>query len=298
MRGLLLTWLAQIRQSTLDPRSSGRFPDDAEHAVFLSPHHDDTCFSLGALTHRLQAGILLNVFSRSGHVARRDLAPKELTSLFANSWPDAETLGRSPRDEAAEAWVNWVTQLRKDEDHAFAQTCGLRRVQLDLPEAPLRAQDPFKGHTTAKDARDVEMALMAALNDLAPKDNGTRPWLFCPAGIGGHVDHLLVRNAVLQKIVDLRRLYRIAFYEDLHYASDRRKRWRGLADFRDAAKGLRLARVKLPIGDRAEEKLRLVQLYASQLTPQLMDITRYSPPAFSRAGLHEAVWIVREDVRV
>jgi len=292
MRGLLLTWLAQIPQSTLDPRAGARFPDDAEHAVFLSPHHDDICFSLGALIHRLQAGILLNVFSRSGHVARRDLALKELAA------PDMEAFGQSPPSEAGGAWVNWVTQWRKDEDHAFAQTCGLRRVQLDLPEAPLRAQDPFKGHSTAKDVRDVEMALMAALNDLAPKGNGTRPWLFCPAGIGGHVDHLLVRNAVLQKIVDLRRLYRIAFYEDLHYASDRRKRWRGLADFRDAAKGLCLARVKLPIGDKAEEKLRLVQLYASQLTPQLMDITRYSPPAFSRAGPHEAVWIVREDVRV
>lgn len=298
MRGLLLTWLAQIRQSTLDPRSSVRFPDDGEHAVFLSPHHDDTCFSLGALTHRLQAGILLNVFSRSGHVARPDLAPKELASLFANGWPDAEALGCSPRSEAAKTWVNWVTQWRKDEDHAFAQACGLRRVQLDLPEAPLRAQDPFKGRSTVEDARNVEAALMAALNDLAPKDKAIRPWLFCPAGIGGHIDHLLVRNVVLQNTKDLRRLYRIAFYEDLHYASDRRKRWRGLADFRDAAKGLRLARIKLPIGDRAEEKLRLVQLYASQLTPQLMDIASYSPPAFSRAGLHEAVWTVREDVRV
>lgn len=286
------TWLAQMRQSTIDPSSAIRFPDAAEHAVFLSPHHDDICFSLGALIHRLQTGILLNVFSRSGHVARRDLAPKELAA------PDMEALGQSPPSEAGGAWVNWVTQWRKDEDQTFAQACGLRSVQLDLPEAPLRGQDPFKGHSTANDARNVEAALMAALNDLAPKDKSIRPWLFCPAGIGGHIDHLLVRDAVLQKIEDLRRLYRIAFYEDLHYASDRRKRWRGLADFRDAAKGLCLARVKLPIGSRAEEKLRLVQLYASQLTPQLMDITRYSPPAFSRAGLHEAVWIVRENARV
>lgn len=289
MRGLLVTWLAQVRQSTID---AVRFPDAAEHAVFLSPHHDDTCFSLGALTHRLQTGILLNVFSRSGHVARPDLAPEELAA------PDVEALGQSPRSEAAGAWVSWVSQLRKDEDRAFAEACGLRRVQLDLPEAPLRGQDPFKGQTTANDARHVEAALMAALTDLAPKDKSIRPWLFCPAGIGGHIDHLLVRGAVLQRIGDLRRVFRIAFYEDLHYASDRRKRWRGLADLRDAAKGLGLARVKLPIGDRAEEKLRLVRLYASQLTPQLMDIASYSPPALSRTGLHEAVWIVRENTRI
>lgn len=298
MRGLLLTWLAQMRQSTVDPRAGIRFPDDAEHAVFLSPHFDDTCFSLGALTQRLQTGILLNVFSRSGHVAHPDPAPKKLVSPFTNGWPNSEALGRSPRSEAAEAWVNWVTQLRRSEDEAFAQSCGLRRIELNLPEAPLRAQDPFKGHSTAKDAHDVETALMAALSDLAPKDKSIRPWLFCPAGIGGHIDHLLVRDAALQKIGDLRRIYRIAFYEDLHYASNRRKRWRGLADFRDTAKGLDLARVKLPIGDRAEKKLRLVQLYASQLTPQLMNIANYSPPAFSSNRLHEAVWIARENERI
>ncbi|HEY5225233.1 MAG TPA: hypothetical protein VIJ06_00435 [Methylovirgula sp.] len=288
MRDLLKIWLAQMRQSTIDSRS--RFPNDAGDAVFLSPHCDDICFSLGALTHRLQAGILLNVFSKSGHVARVDLAPQQLAALFESGSPDSQTLGLSPRPEAAEAWVNWVTKLRSGEDEAFAEACGLRRVELNLPEAPLRAQHPFKGQSSAKDALDVETALMGALSDLAAATKGTRPWLFCPAGIGGHIDHLLVRDAILKRLGELQRLYRIAFYEDLHYASGRLKRWRGLAEFHAAARMLDLSRIKLPMLDGGDEKLRLVHLYASQLTPDLMDIACYSPPASRRTGLHEAVW--------
>lgn len=291
---IIKTWLAQTRQSTIDPRTGTRFPDDPGHAVFLSPHHDDICFSLGALAHRLQAGVLLNVFSRTGHVARVDMAPKDLAARFEGGSPDTRSLGQSPRSDAAEAWVNWVTELRRSEDQAFADTCGLRRVELGLPEAPLRAQDPFKGRASAKDAVDVETALLKALTELAPAPKGPRPWLFCPAGIGGHIDHLLVRDAILKPLGELQRMYRVAFYEDLHYASHRLKRWPGLVSLRDAARPLDLSRIKLPVLDGADQKLQLVQLYASQLTPQLMDIACYSPPTLLRAGFHEAVWVVSE----
>ena len=254
MRDLLKIWLAQMRQSTIDSRS--RFPNDAGDAVFLSPHCDDICFSLGALTHRLQAGILLNIFSISGHVARLDLAPQQLAARFENGSPDPHILGLSPRPEAAEAWVNWVTKMRSVEDQAFADACGLRRIELNLPEAPLRGQHPFQGRSSTKDAFDVETALMGALSDLAAAAKDTRPWLFCPAGIGGHIDHLLVRDAILKHLGELQQLYRIAFYEDLHYASDRLKRWQGLAEFHAAARRLNLSRIKLPMQGGCGQKLR------------------------------------------
>ncbi|MGB8277131.1 MAG: hypothetical protein WCF20_04230 [Methylovirgula sp.] len=286
-------WLAELRQSSIDLRTDTYFSEDPSHNVFLSPHHDDICFSLGASAHRLQAGILLNVFSKSGHIARFDMAPKELAARFKDGSVEAQSLGKYPRTQAAEDWVNWITGLRKAEDQAFADACRLRLVELGLPEAPLRAQDPFKGQISETDSAEVEASLMTALADVTPPANAARPWLFCPAGIGGHIDHLLVRNAVMKQLGTLRRTHRVAFYEDLHYASDRSKRWKDLAKFLDTARDLKLARIKLPMDGRADLKLALIRLYSSQLTQELSVISRFSPASLLGTGLHEAVWVPR-----
>lgn len=74
-----------------------------------------------------------------------------------------------------------------------------------------------------------------------------RPWLFCPAGIGDHVDHVAVRTVIAGHLDALGHSYRVAFYEDLHYAADPEKR--RLGPERACRRGRRANIVPLLVGD-------------------------------------------------
>src|SRR5262249_47796818 len=79
-----------LRSGSLDVSSSD---------VYLQPHSDDICFSLGAFAWRRYHGILLTAFPISGYVA---LDP-----------------------DATRPSADWVTRTRIAEDRAFAEQCGL-----------------------------------------------------------------------------------------------------------------------------------------------------------------------------
>ena len=81
--------------------------------VYLQPHFDDICFSLGALVHERHTGVLLTIFSDCSYVASR---------------PGVAT----PPPEI-------VTATRKAEDETFAAACTrLRRNLWGVPEASRR----------------------------------------------------------------------------------------------------------------------------------------------------------------
>ena len=44
--------------------------------LYLSPHCDDICFSLGAMAHRRRAGTLLTILPISGYVPQRRGVPR------------------------------------------------------------------------------------------------------------------------------------------------------------------------------------------------------------------------------
>jgi hypothetical protein len=172
--------------------------------VWLAPHSDDICFSLGLTAFRRRCGTLLTAFPLSGYHA-----------------------GLPRAQQGAEALT--VTRLRLAEDAAFARACGLAVACLEFEDAALTGWPPFDAGRTHEQAARVEGALLAALRGPAVgRAPQLRPWLFCPAGIGGHVDHLALRAVVARHFDALRALYRIAFYEDLHYASDAAARTAGL----------------------------------------------------------------------
>src|SRR5207248_8520035 len=85
-------------------------------AVYLSPHHDDICFSLGALTTKIRGGVLVNIFSISSYT------------------DEALHLSLDPR---------LVSQIRNQEDDGFALKCGLTKHNLDQPDSPLRNRGPY-----------------------------------------------------------------------------------------------------------------------------------------------------------
>jgi hypothetical protein len=226
--------------------------------IYLSPHHDDACFSLATVALRL-GGVVLNLFTISAYT-------------------DEEL--KLSTDAAA------VSKIRDAEDLAFAQACGLMRYNLDRLDSPLRDRDPFDATEVDRDVEELRPHLRRALDDLTLA--GHRRLLFCPAAIGGHRDHIVARDVVLSAYDDLRRDYRIVFYEDLPYAADRGDRDSGLDALKARTAGLGYRHVfRLPAAD---EKLRLVRLYRSQFDRLPEDLSQFTP-ADGTDRPHEAAWV-------
>ena len=239
--------------------------DPSPMDLYLAPHSDDIAFSLGALAHRRRAGTLLTILPRTGYV------------------PTLPGQARPP--------VEQVTRMRMAEDARFAAASDLGLRFLDLACASAlghRSRD--LGWVEQNTAR-IEPALMQALSGRGVRDAaGRRPWLFCPSGIGGHVDHVAIRLVVTRHRDVLGADFRLGFYEDLHYASDPAARWAGIAALMREWPGLPLRRHALPLRDGAARKLALIRLYESQLPEPPHSIGRFTPAAESTPEPHEAIW--------
>ena len=151
--------------------------------VVLSPHLDDAVLSCGGrIAHDVAAGRTVTV-----------------VTLFTADEP-AEPPSRLARD--LRRWwklPHGVMAARRSEDLAACAALGARAEHWDLPEAPYRldpAGSPLYdtlsvlfGEVSHLDDRFVE-ALAARLAPLAGRGE-----ILTPLGVGGHVDHRVVRRA-------------------------------------------------------------------------------------------------------
>src|SRR5205085_3882562 len=120
--------------------------------VYISPHSDDICFSLGVLAHTRCSGILLTVCSVSSYVAQPG------------------TLRMSPAQ---------VTRIRTAEDLEFAAACGLRAHFMNAEDALLLGHHPFDLRWAEPNAIRIEPALTKVLCEFSSQNaSGRRPWLF------------------------------------------------------------------------------------------------------------------------
>ena len=243
------------------PRGNGPSPLD----LYLSPHSDDICFSLGALAHRRHTGTLLTILPISGYV------------------PTVPGTARPPAEH--------VTRMRKAEDMEFAAACGLRARFLNLPGATELGHGSRDLGWVEENAQRIAPALLKALQNHATRCRpGMRPWLFCPSGIGNHVDHVAIRMIVAQNFDRLTRSYRIGFYEDLHYASQPLVRALGLGALLQGVPGRTLHRLAAPLGGAVGTKLGLLALYASQFIELPRSLAEFTPATGTTDPPHEAIW--------
>jgi hypothetical protein len=185
-----------------------------------------------------------------------------------------------------------VSALRREEDLAFAKRVGLHQIVAGLDDAPARGRKPLDPEKSLDDSILLNAKVIDAI--IAARQEGPvslRPWLYCPMGIGGHVDHLAVLRIVTKNYDALRRAYRIAFYEDLPYAADWQVRVIGLSRFRKLIAPLVLKRTMRLIGD-ARYKLDLVNLYGSQFVQPHTSVKRFTPALHFSAPAHEGIWTV------
>ena len=218
----------------------------------LAPHPDDLALSIGGILARLAdraAVSAVTVFGRCGWAR-----------------PGFDLAGRS------------ITAVRHAEELRFFAAAGVVGRILALPDAALRGysdvsevrSDPQRAGTTA--------AVMAELAQVARE---ALPLVtFAPAAIGGHVDHVAVRDAAIR----LRSLCgTLVFYEDLPYAA-RPPAVSRLESLRDVLGGTYSAR---PVRISLTRKRRFLALYPSQLSDH--DIRVISRHACHRGACHGPV---------
>ena len=151
-------------------------------ALFLSPHLDDVAFSCG--------GTLLHLRRAGWAVA--------LCTIFTATVPNPQGFAlRCQTDKGLAPGVDYMA-LRRAEDQDFATLMGVKDARhWRFPEAPHRgyesAPDLFNGTRTGD---DVWRAVAGSLRDLAAEVSPDV--VFAPQGLGGHVDHLQVIQAVLE----------------------------------------------------------------------------------------------------
>ncbi|MCB2072295.1 MAG: hypothetical protein H6917_06305 [Novosphingobium sp.] len=237
--------------------------------IYLSPHNDDVCFSIGGLASRT-GGELLSAFTVSAYVSARLELPMDRDTRIAE-----------------------VTDLRRREDLLFAQSAGLTRHDLGLSESAIFGVNPFD-HTGLKEEVDyLAVTLVPYLLDLLSRGGrGQRSALYCPMGIGANRDHLamlLVTRGAFRKLAPLCDVY---LYEDLYYARNEKARERGLEVASRVFAGAELSPLVITLGRQAaDRKLDWIGLYASQHAkpPLLVDFT---PAPGLATGPHEVVWRV------
>ncbi len=147
-------------------------------ALALSPHLDDAAFSAGAALARLSARgwrvVAATVFT--GNVAK----------------PEGFALA-CQLDKGLTADADYMA-LRRAEDERACEALDAEPLHLPHLEAPHRGYDSppalFAGvHGDDGAEREVEASIRALLVDLSPA------LLLLPRAVGGHVDHVVVRQA-------------------------------------------------------------------------------------------------------
>jgi LmbE family N-acetylglucosaminyl deacetylase len=235
-------------------------PELGNPLTMLSPHPDDLCFSIGGLLARGLSGAAhaIVAFSRSRY------APQTL---------DADG------DETK------VTALRGAEDSRYLANIGATRTALGLPDCTLRSdrwQDYFEV--------DCAPALLRRLLDAIGPLVSDRPsaTVLSPLAIGGHRDHLAVRDTALATVP----IERLMFYEDLPYAGECEDE-----DIRALVLGIDRALMPtvVPIADGIRAKLGTA---AACYPSQLLDEDRRAIEAHAHAvggelGPAERLWSLR-----
>jgi len=147
-------------------------------AVILSPHLDDAVFSCWKLL-TCDRGLVITICAGSPSDRTR---PAYYDRLSGSS---------SPRERLRE---------RREEDAAVLDAVGARYVHLDVLDAPYRRR------------RVAPLAIAEMVQELIPPGVS----VVGPAGIGGHPDHLLMRQVAL---VLRERGSPVSLYADLPHAS-------------------------------------------------------------------------------
>jgi LmbE family N-acetylglucosaminyl deacetylase len=225
-------------------------------AVYLSPHLDDAVLSCGgqirALTAAGKSVLVVTV------AAADEPQPAERLSPLARSLHRAWKLDRPPRKKDA---ARGVVARRRAEDREACRILGAETLHWSFPEAIYRS-DPDSGEPRFKRLGELFEPLTPgdrpSVHEVAELLAGlpVHRELYAPLGVGGHVDHRIVRRAAEQRFGSS-----LLYYEELPYARRRR-------DVRKVIRGASWRGRVVPVSPEAlEAKVEAVAAYRSQVKP-------------------------------
>jgi LmbE family N-acetylglucosaminyl deacetylase len=156
----------------------------------IAPHPDDVALSIGGLVRLVDPGLRMTVLTIFGRSAAAPGLPEERRT------------------------VDRVTAVRAAEDAAYCSALGVRLIALGWSDCAVRGY-PREAWTGS--VRRGDPAPPALRRGLAEALADSPDLVLAPLGIGEHVDHLVVRDAVLALAGCTTLLY-----EDLPYAGETR----------------------------------------------------------------------------
>jgi LmbE family N-acetylglucosaminyl deacetylase len=254
--------------------------------IFLSPHMDDAVLSCGGLIYRLaQAGEPVTVFS----VMAGRVPPDVPISPFI--------------EEHFRRWKLWPDPVpgRQAEDTRAVQALGAHVRFGDIPDVLYRTD----GHGTP-----LCPDLSAMFGEIDPRDpalarmDRITGWLdpaatiYAPLGAGHHVDHRLVRKAVLRWAhAQVQTQVAVLFYEEYPYSA------RGPEAVQAALAGLIGPPVPVvqPVSDQAlDAKIQAIACYESQISTfwddraEMAESVRQYAALVGQGHYAERLWLERE----
>lgn len=162
--------------------------------LFLSPHLDDAVFSCGATMARLR--------ERGEEVT--------MLTLFCGNVARPEGFALDCQTSKGIAPETDYMALRRGEDREAAKILGVQALHWSFLEAPHRGYNsPPELFAGAREEDAVWRQLSARFAELSRFD-----FVFCPQGLGNHVDHLQTIRAALAVFP----LETLRFYRDTPYA--------------------------------------------------------------------------------
>ena len=164
----------------------------------ISPHLDDAVFSAGGTLagHAMDGDDVTVLTCFTGNVAR----------------PEGFALA-CQLDKGLSADVDYMA-LRRAEDRAACEAIGAQAVHLPFLEAPHRGYSNAAELFGGRRAEDEPLVSRLAAA-LAQQIERTAPSIiYGPLGVGDHVDHLVVRDAILASATSTA----IEWWEDFPYA--------------------------------------------------------------------------------
>lgn len=223
-------------------------------AVYLSPHLDDAALSCGGqIAARTRAGqrvVVVTVFAADEPAEAPSDLVRGLHEAFAVT--RGVVAARRAEDEAACACL-------RCEGVRWAESEGIYRVQPPTGAAIYPTIEALFGAVSPLD--DALTARLAErMGELPPAAE-----VFAPLGVGGHVDHLVVRAAAQRAFGG-----RLEYYEDYPYVQ------RPLALRRAIGwgQGWR-SRVAAFGAEDLEDKIRSIACYGSQVKPLFGNHARF-----------------------
>ncbi|MFF0990966.1 PIG-L deacetylase family protein [Kocuria nitroreducens] len=169
----------------------------------VSPHLDDAAFSAGAL--------LAGLAARGAQV--------RVVTVFTAGVPAPEGFALACQtDKGIPRDVDYMA-LRRAEDGTAMAALGARAVHLGLAEAPHRGYSSAAalfGPVVAGDEDTTESVAAALEQELARPGMPPPDLVLGPAGLGNHVDHRHVRDAL--ELLSHRHGLPVVRWDDLPYA--------------------------------------------------------------------------------